>query len=123
MISSAIGGGTGQALFISQSGLSDATLRLANSAHNIANSNTDQFIPDHVNSVAHKGGGVSTVVQPGQAPQFSPSVDPATVTFTSQTDLVTEMTNVILAKNAFGANAALLGTQSDVMKTTIEAVG
>jgi len=100
--------------WISVSGLNDATLRMAVAANNIANSNTDGFMPDRVDSVTLSGGGVETMMTAGYGPAgISGESAP------SGTDLVLEGVQLILAQRAFEANARMLKTWADMGKVNI----
>lgn len=119
---SSFGGGGFQAFGISASGIRDATLRLNVAANNIANANTDGFVPDRVSSSAVPGGGVDSYIESGESDL--PDV-PATngEPTPSQTDLVTEFVNVIVAKSSAQANAKMLKVQKDVSQSLIDAIG
>ena len=101
-------------LFTAASGLNDATVRMNVVANNVANSNTGGFIPARVHSAAHTGGGVTSGVDGFYL------TDPD---LQSQTDLITEGINLILAKHAFQANAVSLKTAGETGKSLIDALG
>lgn len=100
--------------YIAANGLMDASLRLDVTANNVANANTDGFIPWRVNSVAQAGGGVRGLVVEGNAGMF------AAAQSDSQTDLATEGVNLILARRAFQANAKSLKAYSEAETSLFE---
>lgn len=89
-------------LWTSASGLNDASTRAATVAHNVANVNTNGFEPDRVHSSALANGGVSTTIDRTYADDGSREA------LFSNTDLATEMTNLVSAKRAYQANATVL---------------
>lgn len=110
----------GSAWQISASGLRDANLRMAVTANNVANGNTDGFIPDRVDSVTISSGGVGSVIVAGEEP--STQNMPSDYQMPSQTDYATEGVNLILAKKSFEASAKAFEIQSDVSKTLIDEI-
>jgi flagellar hook protein FlgE len=112
-----IGSSFGSGYFISASGLMDASLRLDVASHNIANSNTDGFIPDQVTSIAQSTGGVGGMVVLGNAGMLEAKNTP------SQTDYATEGINLLLAKHAFQANAQALKTQIQSERSLLNVFG
>jgi flagellar basal body rod protein FlgC len=123
LVSSISGSGSfwSNALQISASGLRDADLRLDVTANNVANSNTSSFIPDRVDSIEQRGGGVDSVILSGETPPDISNA-PAGYKPPSQTDYPTEGVNSILAQRAFEANAKALKLQSDVTKNLIDEI-
>jgi flagellar basal body rod protein FlgC len=117
------GNGTpwGSAWQISASSLRDANLRMAVTAHNVANGNTDNFTPSRVESAALANGGVSSGLRLGEKPKLPDG--PSSFPIPSQTDYATEGLNLILAKSAYKANAYALKSQSEASKTIIDQVG
>src|SRR5690242_59180 len=63
---------------VAQSGLEVASLRLAVSAHNVANAETSGFVPSRVEPVEAPSGVGGAVVKPND-PQFEARVDRALV--------------------------------------------
>jgi flagellar hook protein FlgE len=104
-------------LWISASGLHDASLRMNVVANNIANSNTENFVPDRIESVALPGGGTTGVFVAGNVGMLSDYEGP------SLTDYATEGVNLILAKRAFETNARMFQSGSETSRALIEAVG
>jgi flagellar basal body rod protein FlgG len=104
-------------LWISASGIHDALLRMNVVANNIANSNTDNFVPDRIDSVALPGGGTTGVFVEGNAGMLSDYEGP------SLTDYALEGVNLILAKRAFEANIRLLQSENEASRALIETIG
>lgn len=117
-ISGAFGG-----FYTSLSGLNDAGLRSNVVANNVANANTDNFVPDRVVSQAVPGGGIASTVQAGIPPEIAPIALNPDGSFPSQTSYVEEGVNLIMAKAAYGANAAAIGVQNDISKTLMDILG
>jgi flagellar basal-body rod protein FlgC len=109
----------GSAWQINASGLRDADLRMRVTANNVANGNTDGFVPDRVDSVALSNGGVDSVIISGEP---LPDNLPADYHPPSQTDYATEGINLVLAQRAFEANVKSLKTQNSVTKTLIDEI-
>jgi flagellar basal-body rod protein FlgC len=129
-----------------QSGLRAALLRLDVAANNLANLNTDGFVPAHVvGSDLAQGGVRSTLATdqrqredgapresanrtpgdadpPGADGEFPPALldDPAT---TSSVNPVAEIVNMLLAKAAFVASLRALQTDSVVSRHLMEVLG
>ncbi len=94
-------------LAVSSSGLQAAQLRLAASAHNVANAQTPAFARQQVNLQAAPGlGGV----QAGSAPAASPE----------GVALPDEAVEQIAAGYAFKANALVLRTADEVLGTLLD---
>jgi flagellar basal body rod protein FlgG len=107
----------GNGYFISASGLMDASLRLDVSADNVANANTNGFIPDRVDSLAQAGGGVRGLVVLGNAGMISDKSQP------SQTDYATEAVNMTLARRAYEANARMITDRHEADKSLMDMIG
>lgn len=99
---------------ISAGGIQNAQLKMAITAHNIASGNTDGFIPDRVDSIALTKGGVAGVILPGEPVPNAKSYPDGTVP--SQTDYATELLRMVLAKNAYQANAKVFEGQNEVSR-------
>jgi flagellar hook protein FlgE len=116
-----------RALLISTSGLADASLRMDVVANNVANSNTDGFIPDRVNSVASATGGVTSEVEPALDPYtiegLQRGAEETATPFSSQADYITEGVSLLLAKHAFQANARAIRASSETGKALIDMLG
>ena len=127
-----------------QSGLRAALLRLDVAANNLANLNTDGFVPAHVVGSDLAQGGVRSTIATDQrqredgAPresanrspgdgdpradgEFPPALldDPAT----SSVNPVAEIVNMLLAKAAFVASLRALQTDSVVSRHLMEVLG
>ena len=99
-------------LGVAQSGLTISSLRLASSAHNVANALTERFVPGRVEVEAVRGGGVTgRVIQ--DEPRVDAQVDRLTVEL-SGTDLAQEMVNQSLAATSFLASLATLRTADEM---------
>lgn len=108
--------------FISASGMQDALLRLNTSAHNVANGNTEGYVPARVESAARAGGGVRSGVRVmADASVLSPN--PGESLPPSRTSYSEEGVQLILARNAFKANAAALRASLDADRLLIAAFG
>ncbi len=114
-------GGFHSTLSISSSGLRDARLRLSSSAHNIANMNTDGFLPSRVTSQSVQGGGVESIIEPSG--RLSPNNLSEFQLSLSQTNFVDELVNTLLAQRAFEANAVAFNAESENQKNLIDALG
>lgn len=107
----------------SASGIRDAQLRMNIVANNVANSNTDNFVPNRVNSSANSleaGGGVNSSVESAYTPF---QIEGLGKDFISQTSLIEEAVNLSVAKHAYEANALMVKTGSEVTKTLIDMLG
>lgn len=98
---------------IALSGLRDADLRIAASAHNRANALTRDFVPRQVVSTAVPDGGVSSRIAPQASPEFDARVD-ETAMGLSKTNLVDEVAGSMMAVASFKANLATLQTAADL---------
>lgn len=114
---SAIGGTSGSGYFSSVSGLRDANLRMDVVANNVANANTDGFVPDRVDSRADKTGGVRGLVVEANIGMLQNRQS------ASQTDYATESINLTLARRAFSANLKALSAQQEADQRLIDTVG
>ncbi len=114
---SSITGNYGSNYYNSLSGLRDADLRLQAVANNVANSNTDGFRPDRVESSAEKSGGVRGMVVEANAAMVLPPKGP------SQTDAATETINLTLARRAFTANLKAIQSQREADEATLSIIG
>jgi flagellar basal body rod protein FlgG len=117
MLTSRVGDSYGNGYFISASGLMDASLRLDVSADNVANANTNGFVPDRVDSVAQAGGGVRSLVVLGNAGMLPDKTRP------SQTDYATEAVNMTLARRAYEANARVIADRHEADKSLMDMIG
>ena len=103
---------------IAQSGLQAASLRLAVSASNVANLETDGSAPSHVEAQALPSGGVAAAVKKND-PQFEARMDRAIVG-ASGTDLIQESIDRSLAATSFEANLATMKTADELLGTLLD---
>lgn len=114
---SAIRGNYGNTYNTSLSGLRDADLRLQAVANNIANSTTEGFRPDRVDSSAERQGGVrGMVVEANAALVLYPQG-------ASQIDAATEAITLTLARRAFTANLKAIRAQREADQATLDIMG
>jgi flagellar hook protein FlgE len=92
------------------SGLQSYQTALDSSAHNIANANTNGFIPEQANFQESGNGGVTVNI----SRQGSAAASAA-----SATDLTTETVNAIQYKAGFDLNAQVVKTANEVLGTLI----
>lgn len=118
---SGMGAGLGASSYIALSGMRDATLRLDVAASNIANANTDNFVPDRVVAVAQASGGIQSRIESASF-DLPTVVSDETNDSPSLTDLATEAVNTVTAKQAFAANATLLKVQDEMMQSVMDIV-
>jgi flagellar basal-body rod protein FlgC len=124
-------------LSIASSGLAAASLRLQVSANNVANALSTGPLPDapnagnfppayapqRVDQVAVTGGGTSATVgtvTPSFVPEFDPTAPFANAdgqVAAPNVDLTNEAVQQIVARYAFAANAKVIQTASEMMKT------
>lgn len=127
-------------LSIASSGLAAASLRLQVSANNVANAlstgplpdapNAGNFppayVPERVDQVAATGGGTSATVgtvTPSFVPQYDPTAPFANANgqvAAPNVDLANEAVQQIIARYAFAANAKVIQTASEMMKTLLD---
>ncbi len=102
------------ALVSAVSGMRDASLRLDGAAHNIANTNTSDFVPLRVDSADVAGGGVTSTVSASvpQAPSYPPP--------SSGTDLAGELISLVVARAAFAASAAVVSTAGRMQRAALD---
>lgn len=102
------------ALVTAVSGMRDASLRLDVAAHNIANTSTSDFLPLRVDPADAGGGGVISAVS---APvPVAPSYPP----LSSGTDLAAKLINLVVARVAFAASAAVVGTAARMQHAALD---
>jgi flagellar hook protein FlgE len=103
----------GRVASIAISGLRAETARLATSAQNVANINTDGYQPERVVSHERAGGGVSTQVVPtyDASGRASALAEPGP----SQTDLAEERVAQLNSVHAYQAQLAVLRTADEML--------
>lgn len=105
---SGIGNTVSSGLHIAASGLRHAQNRMDMAAHNVASANTAGYLPVQVFAMASWRGGVESLVDLRPVPPFGLVPDGS---YPSRSNLVGEMLNLDLAKNIYGANAAVMREQ------------
>ena len=99
---------------VSASGLQAASLRHDVTANNVANVNTDGF---ESSSIVFKDNNPGTSAA---AIRRKPNISPNN---TSNTDLSKEMPDMSISKTAYGANAAVIKTQSEMTGEILDLFG
>lgn len=112
---SPVGRSYGFGFDIPVSGMRDAMLRLDVAAHNIANVNTDGYVPSHVQSSERPWGGVTSTVVRDPAPVPNPDE-----TTPSATDVLAEVADILKARVAFAANMFALRAQAATARMLID---
>jgi hypothetical protein len=141
-----IGEGLKGATAIAASGLRAATLRLDVAAHNLANLNTDGFVPARVVDTEARTGGVHSTVEisqrqggeesaDGSSPEpqggsqagaeggFPPATPLVEAFPPSGTNPVAEVMNILMAEAAFTASLRVLTTHNALQDKLLEALG
>jgi flagellar hook protein FlgE len=101
---------------IAQSGMSTEMNRLAVSANNVANVNTDNYEAGRINQSSRDSGGVKVTGvsrQPSETPS-PPDPKPSNV------DLSEEMVNQITARTGFSMNVKSLKTENEMMGSLLD---
>jgi flagellar basal body rod protein FlgC len=109
------------AMGIAQSGMDVAAKRLAVSANNVANMETDEYKANEVVTKDHAGGGVSGDVMPIEAESPVILRDNHLVD-ASNTDIVRETIERVRAVTAYRANAQVARAAIEVSDAIIDAV-
>ena len=104
---------------IALSAMSYASSRLARSAHNVANVNTEGFQASRVVAREVTNGGVTGTVQPTYTSAGTLS-DGGESALGSSTDLISETVDQISAIHQFKASVALLKTDQEMMKSVLD---
>ena len=104
---------------IARSALTFASTRLAQSAHNVANVNTDGFQADRTVGREVKNGGVSATTVPTYGPAPTYERDGEQVVG-SNTELVSETVDQIGALHHFQAAIALLKTDQEMTRSLLD---
>jgi flagellar hook protein FlgE len=111
---SSIGSGFNGFGFAAQ-GMRDAQARLDVAANNIANATLGPTSTEAIRS--------SKPVEPIKNALQTPSLAAQASAMAVQTDLTTELTNVMMAKNAFAANAKVMSMQQDMTQSVLDIKG
>ncbi|GAB6176428.1 flagellar basal body rod C-terminal domain-containing protein [Desulfobaculum senezii] len=104
-----------------QSALSAFSTAQAVTANNIANVNTEEFMPsrtDFEERPDYSGVAVADISQEGSAVPTAGGVLPSPAP--SQTDLAVEMTTLMSNQRAFEASAAVVRTQDEMLGTLLD---
>jgi flagellar basal body rod protein FlgG len=104
---------------IALSGMSLASARVARSALNVANVNTDGFQAERQVAREQAGGGVTSTSQRTNAPATTYQRD-GTLVVGSNTDEITETVEQLGAVQMFKASLALLRTQDEMMRSLLD---
>jgi flagellar hook protein FlgE len=105
---------------IARTGLMAADARIANSAHNVANSNTPGFTASRLVTQEGRDGGVT--YRPGTTESPSPGYGRdgrSTAPAASDTDLAQETVEQISASAAFKANLSVLKTHDELQRSVL----
>ncbi len=103
---------------IAAGGMAYAAARLSRSAQNVANLNTDGYVPVAPIAQADLGGGVSMHNPPAQSsPNYTSS---GRIDSESGTDLAQETVEQIGALTAFKANIAVLKTDDEMQRAVLD---
>ena len=101
---------------IASSGLRAESRRLEQSAHNVANVNTDGYEAARVESRSEAHGGVSTAVYTRQGLPAPAATTPGS----STTDLAEETVTQMSSQRAFQANIAVLRTADAMLGELVD---
>jgi len=104
------------------SGMEAASLRLDNTAHNVANVNTREFKPQRLAQAE-----TAQSTQQTQTPRGADTYEAGAGTRvysagTEQKDLAQDMTDLKTERNSYAANARTVQVQNEVLGTTIDLV-
>lgn len=116
------------ATLVAQSGLNAASTKLAVSADNTANGNTDNFVPSRAVAEERAEGGVRVNISreardlAPQTPAGTPPVRGEQRAEPSRTDVVEETANRILAAAAFRSNLKTVEAADEQQKTLLDSV-
>lgn len=108
---------------IALSGLLVQERRLAASANNVANVNTDEYEAQRVETETARGGGVTSRLAPTGDPApiiVDETGEPRTM---SNTNLIQEQVNQMQARTAFSANLAVLRTADEMEESLLDVKG
>ncbi|HEY2736337.1 MAG TPA: flagellar basal body rod C-terminal domain-containing protein [Polyangiales bacterium] len=105
---------------IAASGMRFQTQRLAQSAANVANINTDGYEAETVSGVAAAGGGVTAESYPTYAPHTLQMQDDGSTRSASNTDLASETVTQMTSLRGFQANLAVLRTSDEMLGSLLD---
>lgn len=109
-----------QAMRIAINGLADAKLRLDVTANNLANINTNEFKASRVTSQENSPYGVSQNIDTLSSPGFQYVDEQGNLIETSNTDLVQEVVNMMLAEYSFKFNSSAIKTSDSLLGTLLD---
>lgn len=104
---------------IAMSGMMVARERLATSAGNVANVNTDGYQAKRTQATEGQNGAVSSATVPTEAPSYARIQDDAAV-IASNTDLISERTEQLGASHAFKANLNVIKTNDEMTRSLLD---
>ncbi|HEX4355538.1 MAG TPA: flagellar basal body rod C-terminal domain-containing protein [Polyangiales bacterium] len=105
---------------IAASGMRFQTQRLAQSAANVANMNTDGYEAEAVAGVTQLGGGVTAESYPTYAPHTLQVQDDGSTSSASNTDLESETVTQMTSLRGFQANLAVLRTSDEMLGSLLD---
>ena len=105
----------GRVSAIAISGLRTETQTLNQSAHNVANAETDGFEAERVVARERAGGGVEAEYAPTYGPHGTTQRDDGSLAVSSNTDLAEERVTQLSSLRAFQANIAVLRTSDEML--------
>jgi len=111
------------------SGMEAASLRLDNTAHNVANANTRGFAPQRLEQAetVQRTQGAQQAQTPRGVQTGADTYEPGAGTQvyaagTDRQDLARDMTDLATERNSYTANARTVQVQNEVLGTTIDLV-
>jgi flagellar basal-body rod protein FlgC len=110
----------GSLFSIANSGLAVESRRLAQSATNVANVNTDGYEGQRVVNVSRGGGGVAAASAPTYSPQGMRVEGDGSLARMSNTDIADEMITQLSSLRAFQANVAVLRTADEALGSLLD---
>ncbi len=112
------------ALHIARSALHAFKTMLGTSAHNLANSETKGFKSQRAEFSETESGGVKVTITQDESPGIPLGEDEEGNTIeSSNTDLITETTNLTVAQRGYEANVQVLKTAQEMDEHTLDIIG
>ena len=102
------------------SGLQAQSLKLNSTANNVANSQTEDYVPTDVSMSENEQGGVRAQLQ---KPVAAPGVAQAAETKPSQVDFAKEMTTLMETKNMYLENMKTVDSSEKMLGHLLDTVG
>jgi len=109
-----------QAMRIAINGLADSKLRLDVTANNLANINTDEFKSSRVTSQEASPYGVTQHIDSLEHPGFQYVDEQGNLIESSNTDLVQEVVNMMLAEYSFKFNSSAIKTSDSLLGALLD---